>query len=78
MSKPQRRVHRLMNLLIVIGLLIAGTGLGLATFTPLATHQGVTGVVIITALIVGGLVISVPAKLYLTLLLMQHGERNRE
>ena len=78
MSKPSHRIHRLMNLLIIIGLLIAGTGLGLATFTPLATHQGVTGVIIITALIVGGLVISVPAKLYLTLLLMQHSERERK
>ena len=65
-----------MNLLIVIGMLVAGAGLGLAVFTRIATHQGVTGVVIITALIVGGLVLSVPAKLYLTLLLMQHSDRH--
>ena len=69
-----RRTRRVMTALIVIGILLAAAGLALAAFTGIATHRGVEGVLIITALIVGGLFLSVPAKLYLTLQLMRHAD----
>ncbi len=71
---PAHRLRRLMTGLIVVGVLLAATGLGLAIFTKIATHRGVEGVLIITGLIVGGLFLSVPAKLYLTLQLMRHAD----
>jgi hypothetical protein len=74
LPEPSQTTRNVMVILIVIGALLAATGLGLAIFTKIVTHQGITGVLLITGLIVGGLALSVPAKLYLTLQLMRHAD----
>lgn len=61
----------LMYALLIIGVVMALAGLGLAVFTDIATSKGITGVIIIVGLIAGGLLLSVPAKLYLTYQLMR-------
>ncbi|HFD88191.1 MAG TPA: hypothetical protein ENJ35_11030 [Gammaproteobacteria bacterium] len=72
---PELKTRRLMILLITVGAILASVGLSLAIFTKTATHHGVSGIMLITGLIVGGLFLSVPAKLYLTLQLMRHADQ---
>jgi hypothetical protein len=74
LSSQELKIKRFMVMLIIVGIILASSGLGLAIFTRIATHQGVTGIIVITGLIVGGLFLSVPAKLYLTLQLMRHSD----
>ena len=74
LPEPGHTTRNVMVSLIIIGALLAAAGLSLAIFTKIATHQGITGILIITGLIVSGLALSVPAKLYLTLQLMRHSD----
>ena len=64
-----------MTSLIIAGLSLVLVGLYFAVFTDIATQKGVDGVLTIAAFIAVGLFISVPAKIYLTLLLMQHNDK---
>ena len=69
----------LMYLLLFVGVVLASAGLGLAAFSDLATANGISGVITIVALIAGGLLLSVPAKLFLTYQLMRlNDERNAQ
>ncbi len=61
--------------LIVIGLMLVLFGLYFAIFTDAATKNGVDGILTIAGFIAVGLFISVPAKIYLTLLLMQDNDK---
>jgi len=67
----EQNIRRLMFLIIAIGLSLVLYGVYLIAFTELATSQGTSGIFTIAGLIAGGLFISVPAKIYLTLQLMK-------
>jgi len=58
-----------MNLIMLLGLLLVLTGIGLYAFTDLS-NQGIAGVQKIALTIGAGLLLLIPSKLFLTLLLM--------
>jgi hypothetical protein len=60
-----------MYTLIGIGIVMIITGISLILFTDIYIKQGVQGIFLIAGLIAGGLFLSLPAKLYLTLQLMR-------
>ncbi len=64
-------VRRLMFLIIVVGLSLVLYGVYLIAFTDTTTAKGSRGILTIAGLIAGGLFMSVPAKIYLTLQLMK-------
>jgi len=64
-------LSKIMYSLIIIGLSVAGFGLSLAVFTDMVSKGGVNDILLIALLIAGGLLISVPAKIYLTFQLMK-------
>ena len=70
----EQQVTRLMYGLIIVGLGLALVGVGLVIFTDIVTNQGVQGIAIIAGLIAGGLFLSIPAKIYLTLQLMKRND----
>jgi len=70
----EKQVTHIMYALIIIGLGIAAIGVGLVIFTNIVTGYGVKGIAIIAGLIAGGLFLSTPAKIYLTLQLMKHND----
>lgn len=67
-------LSRLMYTLIIVGLGIAAVGVGLVIFTDIVTGYGVQGIALVAGLIAGGLFLSVPAKIYLTLQLMKRND----
>lgn len=70
----EQQVTRLMYTLIIVGLGISLCGVGLVIFTDIVTAQGVKGIAIVAGLIAGGLFLSIPAKIYLTLQLMKRND----
>lgn len=71
----EQMVTRLMYALIIAGVSISAIGVGLVFFTDIVTKWGITGIATIALLIAGGLFLSIPAKIYLTLQLMKHNDR---
>ncbi len=67
-------LSRLMYTLIIVGLGVAAIGVGLVIFTDIVTGYGVQGIALVAGLIAGGLFLSVPAKIYLTLQLMKRND----
>ncbi len=67
-------LSRLMYTLIIVGLGVAAVGVGLVIFTDVVTGYGVQGIALVAGLIAGGLFLSVPAKIYLTLQLMKRND----
>lgn len=63
-----------MYTLIIVGLGVAAVGVGLVIFTDVVTGYGVQGIALVAGLIAGGLFLSVPAKIYLTLQLMKRND----
>jgi len=63
-----------MMTLILIGVTLILTGIYLIAFTDTAIKDGTTGIFKIAGLIAGGLFLSVPAKIYLTLQLMKYND----
>jgi len=61
-----------MLLIITIGLILVVTGISLITFTDIVTKNGTNGIYLVAGLIAGGLFLSVPAKIYLTLQAMKY------
>ena len=59
---------------ILTGLTLIAIGIYLIVFTDTVTTQGTNGILKIAGLIAGGLFISVPAKIYLTLQLMKYND----
>jgi len=57
--------------MILLGITLVLVGLYLAIFTDISTTKGTDGIFTIAGFIAGGLFISVPAKIYLTLQLMK-------
>jgi len=56
---------------MIFGIILILVGLYLAVFTDISTTKGTDGIFTIAGFIAGGLFISVPAKIYLTLQLMK-------
>lgn len=59
---------------IFIGVVLILTGIYFIVFTDIAIKDGTTGIFKIAGLIAGGLFLSVPAKIYLTLQLMKYND----
>ena len=60
--------------LILIGLSMIAFGISLILLTDIVTTKGTDGILTIAGFIAGGLFISVPAKIYLTLQLMKYND----
>jgi len=70
----EQAIRRLMMIFIVIGLSLIATGIYFIVFTDTVTKDGSDGILKIAGFIAGGLFISVPAKIYLTLQLMKYND----
>jgi len=70
----EKSLTRLMYTLIIVGLSLAAVGVGLVIFTDIVTRHGVQGIGLVAGLIAGGLFLSIPAKIYLTLQLMKRND----
>jgi len=70
----EKQIRLLMMGLIVAGLTLISIGIYLIIFTETVTTNGADGILKIAGLIAGGLFISVPAKIYLTLQLMKYND----
>ena len=67
---------RIMYTFIGIGLIMIVVGVSLILFTDTHIKHGVQGIMLIAGLIAGGLFLSLPAKLYLTLQLMRMNDEH--
>lgn len=70
----EQMIKRIMTGLILTGLILIGIGIYLIIFTDIAISNGTNGIFTIAGLIAGGLFVSVPAKIYLTLQLMKQND----
>ncbi len=66
----KKQIQWLMVSLMLTGLVLILIGVYLISFTNITTENGVNGILTVAGLITGGLLISVPAKIYLTFLTM--------
>jgi hypothetical protein len=71
----EQQLTRFMYALIVMGLGTAVVGVSLVIFTDIVTGHGVKGIALVAGLIAGGLFLSIPAKIYLTLQLMKRNDQ---
>ena len=67
----EKQISKLMYAIIIIGLSITMTGLSLVFFTEKVSSGNVDDIMQIALLIAVGLLISIPAKIYLTLQMMK-------
>ena len=74
MTMNEKQIRLLMMGFIVTGLTLISIGIYLIIFTDTVTTKGADGILRIAGLIAGGLFISVPAKIYLTLQLMKYND----
>jgi hypothetical protein len=72
----ENTVKNIMVGLIIVGIIMVLIGLYLAIFTNISTSKGTDGIFTIAGFIAGGLFVSVPAKIYLTLQLMKLNDEN--
>jgi len=70
----EQKIRRIMISLILIGLSMIAFGISLILLTDIVTTKGTDGILTIAGFIAGGLFISVPAKIYLTLQLMKYND----
>ncbi|HIO96770.1 MAG TPA: hypothetical protein EYG71_02455 [Leucothrix sp.] len=70
----EQKLRKIMMLIIAIGLSLVAFGIYLIIFTDIVTKGGADGILKVAGLIAGGLFISVPAKIYLTLQLMKYND----
>jgi hypothetical protein len=63
----RRIVMRWMMVSLLSGLVLAGSGFYLLTFTNITTTMGLPGIGIVVALITLGLLFALPAKVYIIL-----------
>lgn len=61
----KNKLSKLMYFLITIGILAIGLGVGLAVLTDRVANGDIEDIMLIALLIAGGLLILVPAKIYL-------------
>ena len=67
----ENTVKNIMIGMIILGIILVLVGLYFAIFTNISTSKGTDGIFTIAGFIAGGLFVSVPAKIYLTLQLMK-------
>ena len=70
----EKKLRIIMLSLITIGLLLVAIGISFIIFTDIVTENGTNGILLIAGLIAGGLFLSVPAKIYLTLQMMKYND----
>lgn len=70
----EKKLRIIMLSLIAIGLTLVAIGISLIVFTDIVTKDGTSGILLIAGLIAGGLFLSVPAKIYLTLQMMKYND----
>ena len=70
----EKKLRFVMMLIIAVGLTLIAIGISLIVFTNIVTNKGTDGILIVAGLIAGGLFVSVPAKIYLTLQLMKYND----
>lgn len=70
----EQKLRLIMILLIAIGLTMVSIGIYLIVFTEITITKGTDGILTIAGLIAGGLFLSVPAKIYLTLQMMKYND----
>jgi hypothetical protein len=68
---------KIMLIMLVTGLAAAGSGLYLLLLTNLANDGGLRGIFIIVTLITIGLVLLIPAKIYIIIQLMKREPATR-
>ena len=67
----KKQIQWLMISIILLGLILILIGIYFVIFTDITTTGGVNGILTVAGLVTGGLLISVPAKIYLTFLSMK-------
>lgn len=60
-------IMRLFLSMLLVGLLLAAYGIYLLYFTSIIEQQGIHGIALVTGLIVLGLLLLIPAKIYIIL-----------
>ena len=70
----EQRLRIIMMLMIAFGVSLVIIGISLIIFTEIVSTKGSDGILMIAGLIAGGLFVSVPAKIYLTLQLMKYND----
>ena len=70
----ERKLRMLMVILVVIGIILVLIGVSLIIFTDITITKGTDGILTIAGFIAGGLFLSVPAKIYLTLQMMKYND----
>lgn len=71
----QKNINTIMYSMIVIGLILVVTGVGLIMFSDIHLKNGIQGIFLITGLIGAGLFLLLPAKIYLTLQMMKNNDK---
>ena len=66
---------KLMSGMLILGLLLSGTGVYLLVFTTVANTGGLQGIFMIVTLITAGLLLLIPAKIYIIISLMKRETR---
>jgi len=70
----EQTLRYIMTGLVILGVSLVLLGISLIVFTEISITSGTDGILTIAGLIAGGLFISVPAKIYLTLQLMKYND----
>ena len=70
----EKQITRTIYTVMVIGATLILSGIGLIVFTDIYTAKGVGAVMLIAGLIASGLFLLLPAKIYMTLHLMQRND----
>lgn len=74
-TMTEKKLGRIMIVLIVLGLSMVALGLSLVVFTDMVSKGTPNDIMLIALLVAGGLLLSVPAKIYLTLQLMKNNDK---
>ena len=70
----EKQITLIMYIVMAVGATLALSGVGLIVFTDIYTSKGVEAVMLISGLIASGLFLLLPAKIYMTLRLMQRND----
>ena len=73
-SMLKNKLNFIVYLLMGLGIVLIIIGIGLIILTDIYVKNGVEGVFLIAGIIGAGLLLSLPAKLYLTLQLMKKND----
>ena len=74
----EKKITKLMYGIIILGLSLTATGLSLVIFTEKVSSGNVDDIMQVALLIAVGLLISIPAKIYLTFQMMKLSRKGKE